>query len=120
MPRRIALVSRAHRDRSVLADYLRISGFDVHVCDELAITSSFRALILLGHEMSADDLRTQIRGWMKSSRTHVIIIVTSKPAAIEELRALYNGRLFVFAAPVFGWDVVDALRATEPPRPRSA
>lgn len=116
---RVALVSIAHRDRAVLAQYLRDSGFDVHVCDDLAIAAGFGALVYLGHDAPNAELRSRVRGWMRG-KTPVVVVVTSRPAALDQLQTTFGKRLMVFAPPVFGWDVVDALRAFEPPRPRSA
>lgn len=119
MIRRVALVSTVHRDRALLADYLRDSGFDVHVCEELAIAAGFGALVYLGHDDASTELSSRVRGWLRG-RTQVVVVVTSRPAALDELQGAYGKRLVVFAPPVFGWDVVDALRWSEPPRPRSA
>jgi DNA-binding response OmpR family regulator len=116
---KVALVSVRDRARTVLAEYLRNSGFDVHQCEDLAIGSAFPALILLTHEMPVDDVRARVKAWMKPAKTRVVV-VTPKPSALDELRTLYPDRLAVFPPPVFGWDVVDALRGIDPTRPRSA
>ncbi len=116
---KVALVSIVDRARTSLAEYLRNAGFDVHVCEELAIASSFAAVILLGHEMTAEQLRVKVRSWLKG-KPQTIVVVTARPSALELLRTGHPGRLVVFPPPVFGWDVVDALRAGHPSRPRSA
>lgn len=117
---RIALVSAANRTRGALADYLGEAGFEVHCCDELAIPISFSGIVLLSFEVRHEELQALIRSWLKRTTTQRIVVVTSQTSALDELRAGSRGRLFVFPPPAFGWDLVDALRATDPPRPRSA
>jgi DNA-binding response OmpR family regulator len=115
----VALVSADNRQRAMLATYLRDSGFEVSVYEELAIAEAFGALVYLEHGISSQALRTQVRGWMRG-KSPVVVVVTSRPSALDELQTTYGSRLVVFASPVFGWAVVDALRASDPPRPRSA
>ena len=121
-PRRIALVSTDTTARANLASYLTEVGFEVEESSELGVPGSFDALVLIGKgDAAAETLAARVRTWMRRTTTQRIIIVTSKPAALRELTAAYADRLFVLAAPAFGWDVVDALRAPEPgPRPRGA
>jgi hypothetical protein len=115
----VALVSADNRQRAMLATYLRDSGFEVSVYEELAIAEAFNALVYLEHGTSSQALRAQVRGWMRG-KSPVVVVVTSRPSALDELQTTYGSRLVVFASPVFGWAVVDALRASDPPRPRSA
>jgi hypothetical protein len=116
---RIALVSTIDHDRGALAAYLARAGFEVHTYDELSIPSAFSALVLISDEMT-NELRTRVRMWLRATRIRRVVVVTGKPSALDELRAAHSGRLFVFAPPVFAWDLVDALRTTGPTRPRSA
>lgn len=110
--RRVALVAHAGDPRTALADYLTRSGFDVHACAELAAPSAFAAVVLLGrHDEPIEDLTASVRAWMKLGRIERVVVVTSKPRALAELAADHGERLRVLPAPVFGWDLVDALRA---------
>lgn len=118
--RRVALVSIADDNRAAIATYLQSAGFNVHPCEELAVPSSFGALVLLGDEAAGADTVAYVRSWMKLTKSQRVVVVTSKPTGLRDLVATYAGRLFVLPAPVFGWDLVDALRAAEPPRPRGA
>ena len=119
--RRIALIAPADETRAVLAGYLKGAGFDVHACDELSVPSSFGALVVIGGpETSTERLLASVRRWIKLTRVQRIVVVTSRPTAWRDLLATHGERLTVLPAPVFGWDLVDALRATEPPRPRGA
>lgn len=117
--RRIAVVSVDGVSQSELASYLTSVGFDVHECDEVPVPSAFAAIILIGNATSA--LVVRVRTWLKLARTQRAIVVTAKPAALRELVAAHGDRLIVLAAPAFGWDVVDALRATgQPSTPHGA
>lgn len=119
--RRIALVSSAGQARAALAGYLAGAGFEVHECDELAIPSSFGALVVIsGPEASIAALVTGVRSWIKLTRIQRIVVVTSKPTAWKDLLVTHGERLTVLPAPVFGWEVVDVLRAAAPTRPRGA
>lgn len=119
--RRIALVSRERELRTKLALYLRSAGFEVHESDELALPSSFTALVLIfEHDLNGDMLQATVRSWLKLTKAQRVVVVTWKPAALESLAAAHE-RLFVLAAPVFGWQIVDVLRAVRGPlRPRTA
>lgn len=119
--RRVALVSAAGETRTALAGYLRNAGFDVHECEELSVPRSFGALVVISsHDISSDALVAEVRSWLGLTRNLRVVVVTSQPRALRALLAAHGERLYVLAAPVFGWDLVDALRATEPPPPRGA
>lgn len=100
----VAVISRDREMRGVLARYLASAGFDVHECDELARPDSFTALVLLG------DAIDRVRSWMELANAPRVVVVTSRPSALKDLRADHEERLSVLAAPAFGWEVVDALR----------
>ena len=120
--RRVALVSADAHARGILGDYLTEVGFDIEQCSELGVPGSFWAIVLISKEdAAAETLAARVRAWMKRTSTQRVVVVTSKPAALRELTAAHADRLFVLAAPAFGWDVVDVLRAPEPgPRPLGA
>ncbi|HEU4731416.1 MAG TPA: hypothetical protein VFT22_26160 [Kofleriaceae bacterium] len=119
--RRVALVASPGDTRDALAKYLEDAGFDVYPCDQLAVASAFTALVLIsGHDASGEALRAEVRSWIKLTRSQRLIVVTSTPTALTDLLASHGERLYVLAAPAFGWHVVDALRAREPTRPRGA
>lgn len=119
--KRIALVSGAADTRRALAEYLTNAGFDVHECDELAVPSAFTALVLIGgRDDSGDALAGLVRSWMRVAKLQRVVVVTPKPKALTGLVASYGERLRVLPAPTFGWDLVDALRSSTPPRPKGA
>lgn len=117
--RRVALVSPAGDARSTLARYLTTAGFAVHEGDRPEIARSCTAVVAID-DGASDALVAEVRAWLKLTRLRRVVVVTAKPAALDELVAAYGDRLYVLPAPVFGWDVVDALRSSEPLRPRGA
>ena len=119
--RRIALIASADETRAVLAGYLTGTGFDVHECDELSVPSSFGALVVIGGPRTSTERHlASVRSWIKLTKIQRVVVVTTRPMAWRDLLATHGERLTVLPAPVFGWDLVDALRATEPTRPRGA
>ena len=119
---RVALVSQDASERHRLAEYLTSVGFKIDECTELALpTAYFAAVIVAKKETAPETLEAQVRSWIKLGKTQRVVVVTSKPAALRALLLAHATRLFVLAAPAFGWDVVDALRALAPgPLPRGA
>jgi hypothetical protein len=119
---RVALVAAAGESRTALAVYLQRAGFDVHECDELALPSSFEALVMIADHATTETLVADAGKWLKRAKHgQRVVVVTSKPATLKSLSALHGERLHVLPAPVFAWDLVDALRASPPqPGPRGA
>jgi hypothetical protein len=117
---RVALISVADAHRAELAAYLTGAGFDVHEYDQLDIPRSFDALVVLADEAGGGDIVASVRSWMKPTKHQRVVIVTSQPAALRNLVAAHGDRLFVLAAPVFAWELVDALRSRPIPTGRGA
>jgi len=119
--RRIALVADTNETTCALASYLTDAGFDVQQCAELPMPSVFAALVLVSwRDESSESLTAIVRSWMRFAKTNRVVVVTPKPKALTGLLASYGDRLRVLPAPAFGWDLVDALRSSEPTRPRGA
>jgi uroporphyrinogen-III synthase len=119
--RHVALIAPADESRAALAAYLRSAGFDAHECSELELSRAFTALVVISpHETSGDRLVAEMRSWLKATKHQRIVVVTSKPSALKDLVAVHGERLCVLPAPAFGWSVVDALRISEPNKPRGA
>jgi hypothetical protein len=114
---KVALIAAPTVSRIALAGYLQNAGFDVHECDDLSLPTAFGSLVVLDRD--GDRLLAEVRSWIKLSKSQRVVVVTSKPTLLRDLVALHGDRLRVLAAPAFGWDLVDALRAT-PPKPRGA
>jgi hypothetical protein len=114
--RRVALVAVADEQRVAVARYLASAGFDIHVCDELTVASSFAAVVWLAGDV-AGKLAPRARSWLRSSPPHRVVIVTARPVELRALAASHPERLLVLPAPAFAWDLLDALRPTPTPRP---
>jgi hypothetical protein len=117
--RRVALVAPDDEQRIALARYLAGAAFAVHACDELVMAGAFDAVLWLAADL-AHDLVRRARSWLRTNPPRRVVVVTARPAALRDLVACHPERLFVLPAPTFGWELVDALRATTPPRPRGA
>jgi hypothetical protein len=105
----VALVAPESDARSTLEDYLKKSGFKIHPCERLGAIEQYAAVVVL--DDSADSLSTFVETLMASPAASPVVAVTSKPRALANLVARFGKRLCVFPAPVFGWELVDALRA---------
>ena len=53
-----------------------------------------------------------IDAWLGASDGRCAVVITSRPAAFRAVHERHRLRIVVLPAPVFGWQVVDALRAT--------
>ena len=112
MRRRVALVASPDDKRTALANYLTSAGFSVHQCEHLVSPGSFSAIVGVQRADGAfNSLVDEVRSWVKLTKVPRVVVVTSKPNALQKLLSTYHGRLYVLAAPVFGWFLVDALRA---------
>lgn len=118
--RRIALISSDIVTRNALAGYLTNAGFEVCECVELNMPTSFGAIVVLGDHSSVEALVADVRSWLRIAKTQRLIVVTAKPSALKELVITHAPRLVVLAAPAFGWDLADALRASSVDGPRGA
>jgi hypothetical protein len=105
----IALVAPAGDARSSLEDYLKKSGFEIHPCERLGTTGPYAVVIVV--DESAESLAVLVEALMGSSSSSRVVAVTSKPRALTSLVARFGKRLHVFPAPLFGWELVDALRS---------
>jgi len=118
---RLALIASAGDERDALRTYLAGAGFDVHICERLAVPTAFASLVLIGDAASSEAaIARTVRSWIKLARSARIVVVTFKPTALRGIASAYSRRLAVLAAPAFAWDVVDALRATDPTDPSNA
>ncbi len=115
-PSRVALVAHADKSRIQIAKYLRDGGYDVFECEELAIASQFVGVVIVDTDAN-EHARASVQGWLRGTRSPRIVIVSSKPSGWKALSMAHSDDVYVLAAPAFGWEIVDALRATPPPLP---
>ncbi len=109
MPGVIALVSsEPHED---LVRYLEGVGFDVRAFRSPLGAPRAGTLVWLTNR-DTDDRRVidTIRVWLGAKAMLRAIIVTDRPVRLREAADDPRGRVFILAAPVFGWQLVDALR----------
>jgi hypothetical protein len=97
--------------REQIARYLVERGYDVFPCEQLANATRFKAVVLLDSPEGGHAAIPQARGWLAASTTLRVVVVTAKPAGWRALALALGDRVVVLAAPAFGWEIVDALRA---------
>lgn len=119
-PVAVALVARADKSRNQIARYLRDSSYDVTECDELSIGSKFASIVLIDDDTAADDLRSRVQSWIKHPHPPRVVVISSRPTGWKTLSLAFGDHLMVLAAPSFGWEIVDALRANPPELPGRA
>ena len=111
--RPVTIIAHDERSRNDLAGYLQRSGFDVRVRDHTDRGApETRSLVWLtdrGGDASRE--ATAIGAWLAAEDGRCAVVVTSRPSAFQAVHALRGERIAVLPAPVFGWQVVDALRA---------
>lgn len=109
MPRVIALVSSEPHEE--LVRYLEGVGFHVRAFRSPLGAPREGTLVWLTNQ-NTDHRRVidTIRAWLGAKVKLRAIIVTDRPARLSDAADDAHGRVFVLPAPVFGWQLVDALR----------
>ena len=110
----IALVGLDDPGRRDLARYLSGSGFEVRIAEPPpGGTEMSRFLIwLTERDDNPADAADTIERWLGAAPARRAIVVTWRPSAFRAVCATHGARLAVLVAPVFGWQVSDALRST--------
>lgn len=109
MPRVVALASSEPHDR--LARYLEEAGFEVRSVRTPLGAPREGTLVWLTDEHDPDRAIIEtVRVWIGARRNVRAIIVTARPVRLREASDDAPGRVLLLAAPVFGWQLVDALR----------
>lgn len=114
----VALVARANESRRRIARTLRDSGYEVLECEDLSIAAGFSGVVVIERQDAGGAVRAQVLGWLKPSKRPRVVVITSRPVAWKALAMAHRDHLHILAAPSFSWEIVDALRATPPARPR--
>jgi hypothetical protein len=114
----VALIARANKSRVQIAKYLRDGGYDVFECEELAIATRFVGVVIVDDEPS-ESARSIVQSWLRHDNAPRVVVISSKPSSWRALSLAHSDYLYVFAAPAFSWEVVDALRATPPMLPHA-
>jgi hypothetical protein len=117
----VALVGRADPVRAKLASYLRDSGFDVFEVDELAFPKRLAGVVVMDDgDASTPSVRKRVQSWIHAGTPDRVVVVSARPAGWSALALAHPERLSVLAAPAFGWQIVDALRASRFDEPQGA
>ena len=117
----VALVGRADPVRVQLARYLRDSGFDVLECDELALPQRFAGAVVMDDgDSSSPTVHKRVQAWIHAGTPRRVVVVSPRPAGWRALALAHPERVWVLAAPAFGWQIVDALRASSLDEPQGA
>ena len=114
----VALVARANRSRGQIAKYLREGGYDVFECEALEIATRFVGVVIVEDEPS-ESARGLVQSWLRHNKVPRVVVISPKPSSWRALSLAHSEFLYVFAAPAFSWEVVDALRATPQMLPRA-
>jgi vacuolar-type H+-ATPase subunit F/Vma7 len=112
----VALVARADQSRTQIAKYLRDGGYEVFECEDLTIASQFVGVVIIDAE-AAEPTRARVQAWLRGAESPRVVVISSKPTGWKALSMAHSDDIYVLAAPAFGWEVVDALRATPPTSP---
>jgi hypothetical protein len=116
-PSTIALVARADKSRSQIAKYLRDGGYEVFECEDLTIANQFVGVVIIDDGDASEPTRARVQEWLDHPKSPRVVVISSKPSAWKALSMAHSDDVYVLAAPAFGWDIVDALRATPPTLP---
>jgi hypothetical protein len=110
----IELVGPDDAGRRDLARYLSGSGFEVRLEEPPPRgTEMSRFLIwLTERDDNPADTADTIERWLDEVPVRRAIVVTWRPSAFRAACEAHGARLAVLVAPVFGWQVSDALRST--------
>ncbi len=113
----IALVAPASSERERIAQYLRDRGYEVVPCDQLSIATPFAGVVLVDASDGGDAWGARVHAWIAAAGALRVVVVTAKPAGWRALSLALSDQLAVLAAPAFGWEIIDALRAGLPELP---
>ena len=111
-PNTIALVARADKSRSQIAKYLRDGGYEVFECEDLAIANQFVGVVIVDDADMSESTRARVQEWLEHPMPPRVVVISTKPSGWKTLSVAHCDEVYVLAAPAFGWEVVDALRAT--------
>jgi hypothetical protein len=110
MPAIVTLVSR--EPHAELVRYLAGVGFEVRPVRTPEGAAREGTLIWLP-EPGLDErvIAEAVRAWLGAKVRLRVVVVTGRPVRLRELTMDTRGRVLLLPAPVFGWQLVDALRA---------
>jgi len=105
----VALVSSEPQDE--LVRYLGDVGFEVRAFRTPRSAPREGTLVwLVDHASDDQTVIDTVRGWLGAKTKLRAIVVTDRPVRLKQAADEARGRVVLLAAPVFGWQLVDALR----------
>ena len=112
MPTIVALVSeQPHPD---LVRYLETVGFVGRTPKSPTVAPREGVLVwLLDHARDDKAVVDMVRGWLGAKALRAIL-VSDRPVRLQKVAEDHRGRVVLLPAPVFGWQLVDALREAAP------
>lgn len=115
----VALVAHADKSRAQIAKYLRDGGYEVFECEDLAIATQFMGVVIVDEGDASESTRVRVQSWLRHAKSPRVVVISSKPSGWKALSMAHSDDVYVLAAPAFGWEIVDALRATPPMLPHA-
>jgi hypothetical protein len=113
----VTLVSDGAQLRGELVRYLTEAGFDVEL-SAFPTSTPHRSTSLVwlpDRDLPQEVVSAAIATWLERARRAVL--VTWSPRAYRDAIEMHGERLVVLVPPVFGWQLVDALRPPNAERP---
>ena len=106
----VTLVSDGKQLRTELVRYLSDAGFEVELSAfPPPVPDRARSLVWLpDREVDRDVVVAAIADWLDHARR--VVLVSWTPRAYREAIEAHGDRLVVLVPPIFGWQLVDALR----------
>jgi hypothetical protein len=105
----VALVSTEPQEE--LMRYLEDVGFVVRAFRTPLEAPRGGTLVWLADHASDDrTVIDTVRAWLGQKAKLRAIVVTNRPVRLKQVSDDTRGRVLLLAAPVFGWQLVDALR----------
>jgi hypothetical protein len=97
------------RDGGELARYLENAGFEIRELDRPPTVHEASSLVWLTERDDEPDVAI-VEAWLDGGVDRRAIVVTWRKPALRALVDRFQDRLVVLAPPVFGYQLVDALR----------
>lgn len=108
VPDTVALVARDPDTRAHLIGYLEEAGFRVRDTADAS-----QAVWVIEKDQDPDTVASEIVPWLGARETRHAVIITWRPTTTRVAIGLVEARLSILIAPVFPWQLVDALRYRE-------
>jgi hypothetical protein len=107
----VAVVAAPGAARAQVAKCVGDAGLSVVELDDLAMPLHYIVVVVIDERGDlAAHLRSRVESWLTAPSSRVVVM-TPKPVSWSSLARANDRSLLVLAAPAFGWQIVDAVRA---------